>query len=169
MTAQSRKHTLGLSGEFLVAGELLRRGLHASVTYGNAKKAVKILGAIGGAVILLFLFVANFSSVESRFRCPGGISSTDGSYPVTVYLKLEEYRWWVGLWGESDAAIHVEIPNTYIDYFGNVKKVGDQYQIRDSAKNLKGNFSTLSNTLAIQLPVKLKTDFFDGTCNKIEK
>ena len=39
MTAQSRKHTLGLSGEFLVAGELLRRGLHASVTYGNAKKA----------------------------------------------------------------------------------------------------------------------------------
>ena len=39
MTAQSRKHTLGLSGEFLVTGELLRRGLHASVTYGNAKKA----------------------------------------------------------------------------------------------------------------------------------
>jgi hypothetical protein len=39
MTAQSRKHTLGLAGEFLVAGELLRRGLHASVTYGNAKKA----------------------------------------------------------------------------------------------------------------------------------
>jgi len=39
MTAQSRKHTLDLAGEFLVAGELLRRGLHASVTYGNAKKA----------------------------------------------------------------------------------------------------------------------------------
>lgn len=39
MTSQSRKHTLGLAGEFLVAGELLRRGLHASVTYGNAKKA----------------------------------------------------------------------------------------------------------------------------------
>jgi len=132
-------------------------------------KAVKILGAIGGAVVLLFLFVANFSAVESRFRCPGEISSTDGSHPVTVYLKLEEYRWWVGLWSDSDAAIHVEIPNTYIDYFGNVKKVGDQYQIRDSAKNLKGNFSTLSKTLAIQLPVKLKTDFFDGTCNKVEK
>ena len=30
---------LGLSGEFLVAGELLRRGVRAAVTYGNAKRA----------------------------------------------------------------------------------------------------------------------------------
>lgn len=129
-------------------------------------KAVKILGAIGGAVLLLFVFVANFSAVESRFQCPGEISSKDGSRPVTVYLKLEEYRWWVGLWSESDAAIHVEIPNTHIDYFGNVKKVGDQYQIFDSAQRIKGNFSTLSKALAINLPLTLQTDFFDGTCKK---
>lgn len=129
-------------------------------------KAVKILGAIGGAILLLFVFVANFSAVESRFQCPGEISSTDGSRPVTVYLKLEEYRWWVGLWSESDAAIHVEILNTYVDYFGNVKKVGDQYQIFDSAQRIKGNFSTLSNALAMNLPLKLQTDFFDGICKK---
>jgi len=129
-------------------------------------KLMKILGAIGVAVLLLFVIVAKFSTVESRFQCPGEISSTDGIRPVTVYLKLEEYRWWVGLWSESDAAVHIEIPNTYIDYFGNVKKVGDQYQIFDSAKSLKGNFSTLSKTLAIQLPIKLKTDFFDGTCKR---
>jgi hypothetical protein len=133
---------------------------------GAIMKAVKILGAIGGAALLLFLFVANFSTVESRFQCPGEISSTDGSRPVTVYLKLEEYRWWVDLWSESDAAIHVEIPNTYIDYFGNVKKVGDQYQIFDSAQRIKGNFSLLSKVLAINLPLKLQTDFFDGTCKK---
>jgi hypothetical protein len=53
-----------------------------------------------------------------------------------------------------------------VDYFGNVKKAGDQYQVFDSAKSLKGNFSALSKTLAIQLPIKLKTDFFDGTCKK---
>ena len=39
MSKQSTKHKLGLSGEFLVAGELLRRGITAAVTYGNAKKA----------------------------------------------------------------------------------------------------------------------------------
>jgi hypothetical protein len=38
-TTQSRKHTVGMAGEFLVAGELLRRGIMAAVTYGNAKKA----------------------------------------------------------------------------------------------------------------------------------
>lgn len=132
-------------------------------------KALKIFAVIVGAVVLLFVFVANYSAVESRYQCLGEVSSTDGSHPVTVYLKLEEYRWWVGLWSESDAAIYVEIPNTSVDYFGNVNKVGDQYQISDSAKNLKGNFSTLSKTLAIQLPLKLKTDFFDGACKKIEK
>jgi hypothetical protein len=30
---------MGMAGEFLVAGELCRRGVHCSVTYGNAKKA----------------------------------------------------------------------------------------------------------------------------------
>ena len=129
-------------------------------------KVMKILGAIGAAVLLLFVFVANFSVAESRFQCPGKISSTDGSHPVTVYLKLEEYRWWVGLWGESDAAMHIEIPSTYVDYFGNVKKVGDQYQVFDSANKIKGNFSTLSKTLALNLPLKLQTDFFDGTCKR---
>jgi hypothetical protein len=133
---------------------------------GAMMKLIKILAAIGVVVLLLFIFVVNFSAVESRFQCPGEISSTDGSRPVTVYLKLEEYRWWVGLWSESDAAMHIEIPNTHIDYFGNIKKVGDQYQIFDSANSLKGNFSTLSKTLTIQLPIKLKTDFFDGTCKK---
>jgi len=39
MTNQARKHAIGLAGEFLVAGELLRRGIQAAVTYGNAKKA----------------------------------------------------------------------------------------------------------------------------------
>ena len=38
-TTQARKHAIGLAGEFLVAGELLRRGILAAVTYGNAKKA----------------------------------------------------------------------------------------------------------------------------------
>ena len=129
-------------------------------------KLLKYLGALAVVALLLFAFVANFSAVESRFQCPGEISSKDGSHPVTVYLKLEEYRWWVRLWSESDAAIHIEIPNAYVDYFGNVKKVGDQYQVFDAAKSLRGNFSALSKTLAIQLPIKLKTDFFDGTCKK---
>jgi hypothetical protein len=39
MTKQAKKYEIGMAGEFLVAGELYRRGIHCSVTYGNAKKA----------------------------------------------------------------------------------------------------------------------------------
>jgi len=131
-------------------------------------RVMKILGIIGITVVLLFVFVAKFSAVESSFQCHGEIASTDGSHPITVYLKLEEYRWWVGLWSDSDAAIHIEVPNIYIDYFGNVKKVSNQYQIFDSSGEIKGNFSTLSKTLAINLPAKLQTDFFDGICKKYD-
>ncbi|MEE9911290.1 MAG: hypothetical protein K4571_06160 [Deltaproteobacteria bacterium] len=127
-------------------------------------KLIKILAAISVVVLLLFIFVFNFSSVESRFQCRGEISSKDGSRPVTGFVKLVKYRWWVGLWSESDAAMHFEIPKTYVDYFGNVKKAGDQYQIFDSEKRLKGNYSTLSNALAI----KLHIGFFEGTCKRID-
>jgi hypothetical protein len=131
-------------------------------------KAMKILGAFGVAVVVLFVSLANFSAVESRFQCPGQISSMDGSRAMTVYLKLQEYRWWVGLWSDSNAAVHIEVPNTHVDYFGNVRKIGDQYQIFDSANKLNGNFSTLSKSLTINLPLKLQTDFFDGNCRKID-
>lgn len=36
---QKQKYHLSLCGEYLVAGELQRRGINASVTYGNAKSA----------------------------------------------------------------------------------------------------------------------------------
>ena len=36
---QQRKHNLGIAGEYFVTAELTRRGIHASMTYGNAKKA----------------------------------------------------------------------------------------------------------------------------------
>src|SRR4051794_790925 len=45
MTDQARKHNIGLAGEFLVAGECLRRGFTAAVTYGHAKKADVIVVA----------------------------------------------------------------------------------------------------------------------------
>lgn len=129
-------------------------------------RTIKLLGTLGVAAALCFVIVANFSAVESRFQCPGQLSSTDGFHPLTVHLKLEEYRWWVGLWSDSDAAVHIEVPNTYVDYFHNVDRVGDQFHIRDSAYKLKGNYSTLSNALAISLPLRLPTDFFDGNCRR---
>jgi len=39
MSKQQRKYNLGIAGEYFVTAELIRRGISASMTYGNAKKA----------------------------------------------------------------------------------------------------------------------------------
>jgi len=36
---QLKKQTMGMAGEYYVTAELNRQGIHASMTYGNAKKA----------------------------------------------------------------------------------------------------------------------------------
>lgn len=125
-------------------------------------KAAKYFGLVLVAAFGLFLFVVNFSSAASSFACVGNTSSPQGSRPATVYIKLEQYRWWVGLWSESNGSLHVEVPNTSIDYFGHVVKVGDQFQIFDGQRNLKGDFSALSNTLAFGTT----SGFFDGNCTR---
>jgi hypothetical protein len=52
-------------------------------------------------------------------------------------------------------------PNRTVEYFGHVVEVRDQLQLFDSKRSLAGNFSMLSNTLAVRLPVD---GFFEGTC-----
>lgn len=47
---QQRKYRISLAGELLVAGELLRRGVTAAVTYGNAKKA-DVIAVFGNRAI----------------------------------------------------------------------------------------------------------------------
>ena len=127
-------------------------------------RAAKYLGALLLGVILLYAFVVNFSAVESRFQCSGEISQKGVTKPSTAFVKLTQYRWWVGLWSDSDAALWLEIPNETVEYFEHVARAGDQLQIFGRQKDLKGQFSILSKTLALSTPL----GFFDGTCKKID-
>lgn len=127
-------------------------------------KLTKYAGAAVVAAFILFLFVAYFSSVESRFRCSGDISSQGGSQPITIYMKLNEYRWWVGLWSDSDGSVWLEIPNRTLEYFERVVEIGDQLRFYEQ-KEPRGHFSALSKNLAV---ITISWSF-DGTCKKIEK
>lgn len=117
------------------------------------------------AIIFLFVLVANFSSVEHRFQCTGKLARNDAPVSSTLYIKIAEYRWWVGLWSDSDAALWLEMPSEAVEYFGNVVEVGDQLQIFGFEKDLRGNFSTLSKVLAL----KTSSGFFDGICQRIQR
>ena len=127
-------------------------------------KALKYPGAFLTIGILPILFVANFSISASSFECAGKVTTKGDSQPLMVYIKLEEYRRWVGLWSDSDASLHKEIRNRFVNCFGNLIRVGEQYEILNFNKRLQGNFSTLSKSLALST----SAGFFDGTCTRKE-
>lgn len=128
------------------------------------RKQLKYIGLPIFALIALFLFIVNFSAVESNFRCSGEISLDGNTRSKTIYMKLTQYRPWVALWSDSNGAVSLEIPNEWVEYYGQVEKVGDQLQIFETypKKTLRGNFSLLSKTLAIDLESPF--GFFDGLC-----
>ena len=85
MSKQSRKHTTGLAGEFLVAGELLRRGIMAAVTYGNAKKADVI--AINGAKAASLEVK---STSQPKWVLGGELPANNSNIWVLVHLPQDE-------------------------------------------------------------------------------
>ena len=84
MSNQSRKHAIGLAGEFLVAGEILRRGIMAAVTYGNAKKADVI--AVNGAKAASLEVK---STSEAKWVVGGSLPEDTSSIWVLVYLPSD--------------------------------------------------------------------------------
>src|SRR3990167_10017820 len=102
------------------------------------KKAYRYFGAIVVVMVALFLIVANFSAAESRLRCVGEISSDGSTEAATVFIRLSEYRWWVGLWSDSDGSLNLEIPNTLFESYVHLTKLNNQLVIYDTDKRLKG-------------------------------
>lgn len=81
MSNQSRKHFIGLAGEFLVAGELLRRGIMAAVTYGNAKKA-DVVAVFGSVAVTIEVK----STSELKWVLGGSVPEAEGNFWALVYL-----------------------------------------------------------------------------------
>ncbi len=75
------------------------------------------------------------------------------------FLKFTKYRSIVSLWSDSDGSLNTEFPSKWRDYYSYTKFVGDQLQIYKS-KKMVGNFSFLSNVIALDTPY----GFYDGNC-----
>jgi hypothetical protein len=130
-------------------------------------KILKYFGIIFFLIIGLFLVLINFSSRDSRFKCTGNITVENKSpKAASIYIKLEKYRWWVGLWSDSDGSLWLEVPNSWSDYYNRIVDSGENLIIYDTyEKKLKGNFSMLSKTIAIETTV----GYFVGTCEPTSK
>lgn len=130
-------------------------------------KFLKIFGSVLALLILLFLFLANFSAKEVRYSCEGKITANGIEQGATVFLKLQRYRWWVGLWSDSQGSAWIEIPNQTVDYYEHLTEAGDMLQFWGSARqDFSGVFSTLSSTLGVNIR---GVGVFDGTCKEIKQ
>ena len=120
--------------------------------------------AISGfaAAAVALIAVLGFSSVESRYQCTHNVSV---ERPQTIFLKLTEYRWWVGLWSNSTGSLWLEIPNSNVAYFGHLTRAGDLIQIFDKeGAGPSGNFSTLSNAVELRIAPQ---QVFEGRCARL--
>lgn len=124
-------------------------------------KLLKYLAALLLIVVATYIFVANFSATEARLACSGTMTSGGERKESRIFLRVAEYRWWVGLWSDSDGSIWFEIPNETVGYFPNIKEVGDELQMREgAAKSIRGNLSKLSMALMLST----HRGMFEGTC-----
>ena len=125
-------------------------------------RLAKYIAVVLILLVMGYLFLVNFSAVESRLACAGTMTSNNEKSASEVFLKLQKYRWWVGLWSDSQGSAWLEIPNKAVHYYSHVRLVGDQLQIFETPGSIKGTFSTLS--LALNLLTPLGT--FEGTCSE---
>lgn len=115
--------------------------------------------------IIVVVLVVNFSETKQNLICSGTITKEGVSEDSTIYLELSDYRPWVKLWNDSEGYINLEIPNEWVEYYSYIKREGHQLQIYETypEKTLKGNLSTLSKSLSIDLGSPF--GFFEGSCS----
>jgi len=115
-------------------------------------------------IILLFAFVArDYSYSNSLWTCEGDLTRTGEKSPITIYMRLEQHRWWLSLLRKNDGKLVLEMPRLMAFHFDQVRVGNTQLRIFDRGQ-FRGAFSTVSHTLSISIAA----DFFEGSCVRTE-
>ena len=118
-------------------------------------------------VVLGLIVLAYFSAVEKKYKCVGKFAKDGRSTDATVYIELSQYRWWVGLWSDSDGDMVVEAPSVGWGYvYWLLKENGNRIRIHETfPEKYIGDFYTFSGSLT------LVTDYagtFKGECTRFD-
>jgi hypothetical protein len=128
------------------------------------KIIIKIITSLLLFVGLVFYILVNHSTIVSKHSCVGKI--TKGGEVISssepLFFLMNKYRWWVHLWGEDDGDIRIELPLKQTQFY-TFKSSGEFYHL-NSQKEFKGIYSSLSNTLSLNLPEGV----YDGKCSIIQ-
>jgi hypothetical protein len=125
-------------------------------------RTVLATAAVVVAAIVGFFLVGG-TARESRFKCEGRFESGPVSEPMTVFLEIAEYRWWIGLWSDSNGSVRFEVPTESVDYAPRIADLGERVLIYGFRNETKGQYTKLSQTLSYELP----NGVFEGPCKAI--
>jgi len=128
------------------------------------KSIFKVLLCVCALSVLLVVVLMNFSSTVTAYKCPGTFALPEGPVAGDIYVHLEEYRPWVGLWSDTDGNMKIEVrkaDQATFDYLSRVDDNGINLLIFKGQK-AAGMFSRLSNILSINTTWGV----FDGMCTK---
>ena len=134
------------------------------------KRIILILLAL---VISIFFVIKEFSLNTNLYECEGKYERNKTIENKKVFLKFEEFRWWVHLWSDKDGYVYIEIPNQEYNFFNQVESVGDNIQITEQYQGrfiFKGMFSRLSKSLLYarereSLDGLPNIESFEGSCS----
>lgn len=114
-------------------------------------------------IACLLVVVLFFSQKTTKYECSGFFQKS--SIEKSIFLKLEEYRFWVSLWGDgSKGMLWIEVPGTVSELVTDIRVAGDYLQLYGYKGEIKGQFSKLSKHISI----KISNDFYDGQCKEIK-
>ena len=129
----------------------------------DAREKFRHFAVLITGLVAILVVVVNFSETKTVLSCNGEFVNGEQTHIGNLYVSLNEYRWWVGLWGKgSDGNMHVEMPEGHLLYFDSVEELGPVWQVykSDSERELMGSYSKLSKSLKLATPA----GFFEGTC-----
>ncbi len=116
---------------------------------------LKIIVGVAALVGILIFVVVNFSEISSEFVCEGELLQDAERKQDTAFVVLNEYRWWVHLWGQSDGNIRVQLEKTILDhYVSRIEKIGDDFLAiykfwNDDKTKVVGGLQSASSKLTI--------------------
>ena len=113
-------------------------------------RAARITTACIVLILIGILIVTSLSETQVDFVCKGSFDGTEER--VELHFRLSQYRWWVGVWSESDGNILMELPDGSFEYLADVADEDPIFQIYKSPEELipVGRFSKISDKLTVQ-------------------
>lgn len=134
--------------------------------------AGKVLRTIVGGLILLGFLQAAIMVTGlhikdgGRYVCHGTLTSIGASRESQMFLRIEQYRKLLMLWGASDGIVRMEIPGLWNGAMSLEDANSlDLWFLNDGPgrKNV-GRISRLSDTISVMTPYGV----FDGSMKRIE-